>query len=465
MADRVYTSAQRAPWRKRFEGKDPNLIQGGSYAASNAFINSWVNAANTGVIDVLGVNAANQIMLGDALQVPLRQMQDFYIQINAQVPTAQAFYISDGYYYLTGIQESHATLGTDAGAVTAQVIIDRGTGAPGAGSISHASAMSSTFNLKATINTPQSATLAAQLVRNTVSVGQSSPVIAPYSAILLRPGDRLVFVTTGVLTAVAGVKVSCFFASPISFSTPYAYFLDLTTLLLTQNMFGPFNQTGQTITGVSFYYKTKTSSAGVTMDITQDTTTGAPGSGTSILTAAAAVDATAGVVYSPALSATASALTVTAGNRLSIKFSATPTALAGLCVVVYTTPAPSTLEVGFVQLNNTNLGTSQSFAGPFDRTYELVDLSAIWSVASTSLKVLVTSDAPTVAPGGGTVVQTDNTSSGFDTSTTANTVAIATLANRRNRILPAGYRLSANMATGTKNALAGLGVSALLLPR
>lgn len=118
--------------------------------------------------------------------------------IDCQYPTngsnaTSAVFICDRQYELLMVQEVHSVLGTDAGAVTIDVMKATGTTAPGSGT----SVLASTFNAKGTINTvltrsKATATLAAQATRT------------------FAPGDRVCVVFTGVLTALAGVAVSIY---------------------------------------------------------------------------------------------------------------------------------------------------------------------------------------------------------------------------------------------------------------
>ncbi len=459
-----FTSVQRAPWLKWLEGKDPDLLPECKHGMSNGFTSRQRTSTNDdSVIDIHQVDGSNRLLLGAAVFQPARGLAQFFIQPNGQ-QGSQPFWISDDYYYITGIQETHHVACTTAGPVTGQVFIDRGVSAtPGDGTNGGGSAMSTTFNMKATADTTQSATLAASLTRATIANAQQSPPIAALSAIAIRPGDRLSFITsTQTLTSLAGVCLSVFFA-PAFRSQTLALVINANNRIATRTI-ANISQPARVVTGVSVFYKVKGSDAGaVTLDITQDTTTGAPGSGTSILAAPMSLKQTAGTVYNPTL-AVATALLLTQGNRLAFLLSGTPTAITGLVIMVYTTPA-AVLNPQFSQESNTDLGVSQKWAGPFDRDYIVEDVDCIFDTAAGgALKLAVTIDGPTTAPGAGTVVQTDNSNAGFDLNATANTLQVATMAGYRNRILPAGYTLGMLYST-TKQSLAGLQLSATLRPR
>jgi hypothetical protein len=95
-------------------------------------------------------------------------------------------FIADRPYVVTGVQEIHATAGTDAGAVTLDITKDTGTGAPASGS---SVLVSGTFNLKGTANTLQ-----------TILAANSG--VAQFAV-----GDRLALKLTGVPTSLASLQV------------------------------------------------------------------------------------------------------------------------------------------------------------------------------------------------------------------------------------------------------------------
>jgi hypothetical protein len=89
------------------------------------------------------------------------------------------------------------------------------------------------------------------------------------------------------------------------------------------------------VTAVREVHSTAGSDAGaVSVTVTKDTGTQAPGAGTALLTAALDAKATANTVQSGTLIATAATLTLAAGDRLSVLFAGTLTALAGVVVTV-----------------------------------------------------------------------------------------------------------------------------------
>jgi len=119
-------------------------------------------------------------------------------RISALFPTNAAIltspnttiFIADADYEVESVSEVHETLGTDGGAVTLDCVKCTGTQAASAG----ATVLSSTFNLKATINT---------VVRKDVSSG----TLVGLGSRMLAKGDRLALLFTGTLTALTGVCV------------------------------------------------------------------------------------------------------------------------------------------------------------------------------------------------------------------------------------------------------------------
>lgn len=114
---------------------------------------------------------------------------------NAAILTSPncALFVADAYYVLEQVSEIHETLGTDGSAVTLDIVKATGTGTAAGGT----SVLSSTFNLKATINT---------VVRKT----RSSGLVVTNNAAGLRlaPGDRFCAKFSGTLTSVTGVCVT-----------------------------------------------------------------------------------------------------------------------------------------------------------------------------------------------------------------------------------------------------------------
>jgi hypothetical protein len=110
----------------------------------------------------------------------------FFIADSPAVSVDPGFSPTASVYEVVSVRERHETAGSDAGAVTVMVKkVPSGT-APASGT----DVLAAGINLKATANTNQSPALHATAANR-----------------LLAPGDALALVTTGVLTAVAGVAL------------------------------------------------------------------------------------------------------------------------------------------------------------------------------------------------------------------------------------------------------------------
>lgn len=103
----------------------------------------------------------------------------------------QAVFVADRPYDVIAVRELHDVAGTDAGAVTLDVVKCTGTTAVGSGT----TVLGSTFNMKSTANT---------LVTKTRANGG----VVSTAASRLAEGDRIGFNYTGTITSLAGVTVS-----------------------------------------------------------------------------------------------------------------------------------------------------------------------------------------------------------------------------------------------------------------
>lgn len=121
--------------------------------------------------------------------------ESVFIEAGATATDYGVFFISPCDCVVLSAQESHAVLGTDGSAVTLTVEKLTSGQASGAG----VNVLTSTFNLKATINTP------VELLGSTTTAN-----------IQLRKGDRLNLLTTGTLTSVRGVSVTVVLKTPIA---------------------------------------------------------------------------------------------------------------------------------------------------------------------------------------------------------------------------------------------------------
>lgn len=355
--------------------------------------------------------------------------------LNASIGTTP-FFIADQAYTVVGITYVNKTAGTVAGA-TAAVTKDTGTTAPGAGT----SLQSAAFTCLAVANTVATATLTATT-----------------AALTLAAGDRLSALFAGTLTTLAGVVITVTMI-PTAAGDYATCFWRVNGDIATQSFFTANRD--MTVTSVRAVYGTAFGAA-ITINVMKDTGTTAAGGGTSVLTAAMAGDGTINTVLTPALTATASVLSMVAGDRLSLKFSATTTG-ALLCVVVTFAPVYTQKQVTWQLAPNAQQQVAQCFFIA-DRTYEVIDASCVFDVtASGAAKLGVTIDKGTTAPGAGNVVQTDNTNAGFDMNGTARTVQFMTPASRHLRLMSPGDRLGL-VVTGAAQSIADAEITVTLTP-
>jgi len=439
-----YTSILDWYWNRARPGIEPlhDIVNNVSLSSADP--------TDTTSVHMVSVDTDSRVRLDKAAQLGAREVIQFVLKANGSLAT-ESFFIADRAMVITAIQYDHSTAGGDAGAVTAVITHETSSSqAAGGGTV----VQTNSFNCKATANTPQSATLLAV-------DGNGNP----NTGITLAAGDRLSILFAGTLTSLAGVVVTVFCAPGFK-EIPAVYVMNANSGIATQNFFQSNRKL--TITGVSMIWGTAATDAGtVTLTLTKDTGTTAAGAGTALLAAAQSVKGAINTVVNPALTATASALNVNPGDRISIKTAGTLTALAGVVVVVYFAPIGTFGYIGeqditYTMLSNTNIGTTEIFIA--DRDYEVVDASMIWGTAGTDGGT-VTADVEVTpsgtAPGSGTSVTTGAVS----VKTTAATTSVFALStSRRNRLLAQGDAISVVFA-GTLTALAGFTATVSLVPR
>lgn len=437
--------ALRAPYWKRVQGPSIYGGTGADIAVDNGFQDYALNSAGTAIPTVQWARTADSATVlnnpnGTVITGPLAQgakTVTFNLAANGSLGT-QTFFICDNVYTITGISYSAKTQGT--GTLTCNVTKDTGTQAPGAG----VSLQTGTFDCVAIAN-------------NTVTAGVLTSTTANLTTAV---GDRLAILFTGTVSTLAGVTVTVTM-TPNAATDTAVYFCNVNADIKTQSFY--IANRDRTITGVKCIYKTPFAAA-VTIDITKDTGTTAAGAGTSILSATMAGDSTANTVITGSLSATAAnlALSGAAGDRLAVKFSATTTGV-GVCIIVTFAPIASENAQTWQLALNAQEQVAQNFFIA-DRAYEVVDASCVFDVAAGGAsKLAVTIDKGTTAPGGGSVIQTDNTNAGFDLNATARTVQWMTPASRHLRFLKAGDRLGLS-PTGAAQSTSLVAITCQLRP-
>jgi hypothetical protein len=424
--------------------QDPPFTQDKDY--DNGYIITWSNAADTASIPGIGVDAANNLLIGADVYNPMKLSVDYNMGANASIGDT-AFFVAPAALAVTGISYVHKTAATDAGAVSVNITKDSGSQLPGNG----VTTQLGTFNAKGAANVVQNATLSATNVDAT-----GVPAAAN-----LKAGDRLSVNFTGVLTSLAGV-VATVYMRPLAVGgqqtlSYYAHAnADITTTTFVEA------NRSMTINKVQIWYGTKFS-AGTTINVTKDTGTQAPGAGTTILAAAVPGDGTAATTLTPALSTTPGYLTMAAGDRLAVTFSAT-TGGADVLVSVTFNAIAGRKEVMWWLGPTPNQQVAQNIFCA-DRDYQILDVSTIFGTAAGGVATLgVEICRGSIAPGAGQIAVTENSNTGANVNLTANTVQISTLGSLRNTTLYAGDRLSLQ-PTGAAGTLAKVCVAISLAPR
>ncbi len=426
------TMAIRAPFADNYGL--PFNPDDADHAFDNNFTRRWKNTSGADV-NVLAYDSDNQIRLGDEVIEPFRQSVTLAVPLNGAMAD-QCLFIVPYAMTVTGIQEIHATAGDDSGSVTINLTKDVSGVVPGAGT----TLMSGTFNAKGTANTTQTATLS------------SDP-----SVLTLAAGDRIGVNFVGTVTTLAGLVITLKVAP--GGKGGWAVYRSATGGVADQ-AFMVANMPMK-ISAIYYVHSTAgTNGSAVNLQVTKDTSTNAPGAGTDLLTnntnAGFNCKGTINVVQTGALSATTANLWLAAGDRLSVDFAGTTTALAGVVVVV-------AFEKMYERIKNVTL-TATANADCVDRcffiadrSYRILEAREVHATAGNdggAVNLQLTVDNLTDAPGAGTDTVSLNANAGFNLKGTANTVQAATFISDAVRYVPAGARLSADFA-GNVATLAG----------
>ncbi len=395
---------------------------------------------------LIGTDALNNSLVGGALMNGFATPIRLNITANAKLATTRFFTNYNDTTPLDIVQIS-CTFGVANGAALTAYVSKEGSGtAPGSG----LSTQSGTFNLNATANTLQTATLAATA---------GSPLVT------IAAGEHLTFRLSTAVTSLAGLEVIVW-VRPHTGAAIAQYSRaangDIATGTMYLNLFP-----GAVVRGVVFSCSTVSTDAGaVTGDVTKDTSTNAPGAGTSVLAAAVNLKTiTANTATYPTLATSLATRTMASGDRLAFKLTGTPTALAGLVVTVFFSGGPTEHIIIPVSFWDGAVTDRTLFIA--DKNYIVTDFWETWSTISTSNTQLLTKDTGTTAPGAGTGLLTDNTNAGILTSSTANTpvgsLLLSAVSTKPTLWLAPGDRLGIKNA-GTTGSIAGV-FAAIVLRR
>jgi len=428
---RDLTEAIRAPWIKK-AGLATNLT-GVDTSFDRTYVAQWENpTAGLPPISGIGVDANGNLTIGGGAAVqPLYQSAVYSVDVNASLIDT-SFFIANQAYQVMAIYEVHAVACAVA-STTAVVkkVLSGSTIANGT------SLMTSTFALDGTAETQQTATLSTNL-----------------ATLTLAAGDRLAVDFTGTLTTLSGVVIQVML-KPLGIPTVDVTFAMADNAnLLTDAQFFVANDR-YTIYAARCCVGTLGSSTPV-VQITKDTSTNAPGAGSDLLSNTSNTGfklGTTGTVNVPEVAAfktTAGLLNMATGDRLSLDFSGTMTAVAGLVITVSLVPVQAARqEVTFFFPGAQTANVDQTFFIA-DRNYRARIASEVHAIAAGGTSTCqVVKDSGTDAPGAGT----DLLLAAFDLNGTAQTVDPDLLAAAPYTThLKAGDRLSIDFAHAVQSS-------------
>lgn len=434
------TARIRAPFLSIFNGLRARFSPDGW---ENDYQQRIFTADGTNQFESIGSDALNNRLLGGGYVRPFSTPIRCQIQANAKIGQTTSFFTNANDTTPLEVVRIACIFSTADGAVNTGYVSKEIQGQPAPG----ATCMTGTFDMNATANTLQTATLAG-------AVGTPS--------LVLNPGEQLTFNIASAVTSLAGLYVTVW-VRPHTGSSIVQYYRaangDIATGTIHLNLIP-----GLVVRAVSMRWSTAATNGGtVTMDVTKDASGTAPGGGTSILAAAQSVKGAANTTVFPALAASSATLTMAAGDRLAVKTTGTLTALAGLVITVFFNSGPQdhiVIPVSFWDAASTDRTVFVA-----DHHYIVSDAWETWSTVSTSLTQLLTKDTGTTAPGAGTGLQTDNTNAGILTSGTINapigSVLLSAVSTKPTLWLAPGDRLGIKNA-GTAASVAGVFASVLL---
>lgn len=432
-----FMSATRAPFKSQLGLFPADKVIGKDF--DNNYQMSWSSASGLTSVDGIRVDTGDYLRLGRSRTLDAPKIATFEMAANGSLAD-QCFFIADQAYEVSAILEIHSTAGTDSGEVTIDIVKDGSGTAPTGG----VSVMASPLSLKATANTFQ-------------AISASSD----RAAITLAAGDRLSVNFSGVLTSVAGVVIQVIL-NP-GYSGDIAVFsMNANGGLADQSFYVATKNTQ--VTAAYYVHSTAgTDASAVNVQLTKDTSTNAPGAGTDLLTnnsnAGFNCKGTVNVVQTGSLTATAASLRLAPGDRLSVDFAGTLTALAGVVLIVVLSPVYKTFDVSFNMSANSGLADQTMFIA--QRPCKLILATEVHSTAGTdggAVNLQLTHDRGTDAPGAGTDLVSLNANAGFNLKGTANTPQVATFISSGILYIARGERISLDFA-GTLTSLAGVVVT------
>ena len=387
-------------------------------------------------VESLGIDQEDNLTWGASFAVkPTWHPIPFRAVLNAAIATT-TFHTFNTTGVVKAITEIHVTAGNDAGAVTGAIYKDRDTVAAGAG----VSLMTSTFNLKGTAETQQTATVVTATDTNTG---------LPTNR--FKAGDSLSFKLTGTPTTAAGVFVTVWVQYDLPVFEASWYSAAATS---TDQAFFIANRS-YPVRAIRYRHATaETTDTTANVQVVHSTGTDAPGAGTDILTN----DGSAGFDINAAANtvqvATGTMPTLQYGERLTIDFNSTQTEGAGICITAMFTAQANRIEVPF-WMHDTNVTDAYIFNAA--RDCRLIDGRLLHAVAAGGASTATNEKLRgTTAVGSGTALLATT----WNLNATANTVQVldpVTFANSQEALFTftANDRMSIDYAD-TEQSLVGV---------
>ncbi len=412
------------------------------YAFFSDYVQKWRNPT-TGGPDVLGVgvDSFGDLTWGGQLATqPLRVPAVYAMETNAAI-VDQVFYIANQKMRVISITEKHRVLGSSS---TLAAVVRKCTS--GQTIAQGTTLMVGSFDLHAVAETVQTATLA------------TNP-----DTLTLQTGDALAFDVTGTTTALAGEIVTVMLEPLDSPTMDITFSWASNTQLTSSNAQFFIANAPYTVTAARWSHSTAGSSATCLIEMTKDATTDAPGAGTALLTNNTSTGfdghAAANVPQVATFVTTAGALNLAIGQRLSLDFNGTLTALAGVCCTVSLTPIANRTEINFYLPSTWAANTDRSFFIA-DRNYTAYCASEVHAVAAGSTSTAqLTKDVSTDAVGTGVDLQLSAADLNGTAQTVVSDLLVTTLGYRN---LQSTNRLSWDFAHAVQSS-AGICVTVSLM--
>lgn len=272
----------------------------------------------------------------------------------------------------------------------------------------------------------------------------------------------LIGVDSANLTEVGGSAISPLLA-PIQYQS-----VPIATIPTAQSFY--IAREAITLLGVKYTHATAgTDAAAVTCYVTKDTGTQAPGAGTTVMVGTFNCKGTINVTQVGTLLAASSAtgdfnsgIVLAAGDRLSVVFTGTTTALAGVAIELVAMPGVKLPSARYYVASVTRMPASAAaWFAIANRPMQVVGGYVTWSTkASIATTIDIVKDTGTTAAGAGTSILSA-TVSAAGTANTVNTFALS--ATAATLLMNAGDRLSVKLSSAA-TALAGLTIVIYFAP-